>query len=234
MEEWTGPKWWLLFSSLTVFGYGCACLVLSLATLFRAYPSAEIPATLDPALLVLSTLLSSLLLLSSICGLTGTLLSSRFTLSIYTILLFPSFFSLLAVGYTAYKRHTFALPSKLDHAWSAYLTPYGRLLIQSSLKCCGWFSPSHEATLSSRCYPRIALPGCKARLIRYERATLKWVYTTAFSLAPLHMVNMVIALLCSNHVNRVWGMRVPPRKYWLSGEDVREAASRGELVGGGV
>lgn len=38
MEEWTGPKWWLLFSSLTVFGYGCACLVLSLATLFRGKP----------------------------------------------------------------------------------------------------------------------------------------------------------------------------------------------------
>lgn len=59
-----------------------------------------------------------------------------------------------------------------------------------------------EATFSKRCYPRTSLPGCKGKLYRFEREMLRRCYVAAFSIAPAHILNIFVALICANHVNR--------------------------------
>jgi len=67
-------------------------------------------------------------------GLTGTLLNSRSILAFYALLLWPSFVSILVVGYTSYKREAFSLDRKLNMAWSQWYDDLGRLLIQESVR----------------------------------------------------------------------------------------------------
>lgn len=64
------------------------------------------------------------------------------------------------------------------------------------------FIRADDATYSKKCYPRTTLPGCKGRWTSFERQSLHDFSTAAFSAIPLHLVNIVVALLCSNHVNR--------------------------------
>lgn len=180
----------------------------------------------DYDILVLVTLAASLLLFTFSVGMTGTLLNSRPILAVYALLLWPAFVALLAVGYTAYKRSAFALDRKLNHAWSEYYSTGGRRALQDALWCCGYNSPLHEAAPSGRCYARAALPGCKGRLLRVERALLRTVWAAAFALVPLHVANIAVALLCANHVTRTFGKGVMPRQYRLCGADVQADAER--------
>jgi hypothetical protein len=180
----------------------------------------------DNDVLVLITLASSILIFTALVGLTGTLLSSRPILAVYALLLWPCFISMCAIGYTAYKRATFALEQKLDMSWSQYYTPYGRLLVQNSLACCGWSNPSHGGTASRTCYPRTPLPGCKGPLMRFEQASLQLMWSTVFSLVPMHLVNIVVVMLCTNHVTRTFGSGITPKRYRLTARDVRDDAGR--------
>lgn len=59
-----------------------------------------------------------------------------------------------------------------------------------------------EATFSKQCYPRTSLPGCKGKLFRFERGFLRKAYRASFGIAPLHIINIFISMICSNHVNR--------------------------------
>jgi hypothetical protein len=180
----------------------------------------------DNDVLILITLSSSILLFTALVGMTGALLNSRPILAIYTLLLWPALISLLAIGYTSYKRATFSLDHKLNLSWSQYYTPLGRLLIQDSLRCCGFYSALHEATPSKRCYSRASLPGCKGKLYRFEQENLAMIWCATFSLALLHLVNVVVAFLCANHMTTTFGKGITPKKYRLSGVDVRADAER--------
>ena len=64
---------------------------------------------------------------------TGTLLNSRTILAFYALLLWPSFVSVLVVGYASYKREAFSLDRKLNLAWSQWYDDLGRLVIQESV-----------------------------------------------------------------------------------------------------
>ena len=86
-----------------------------------------------PSFFLVITLASTLLLLSSLVGLSGTLLNSRMILSFYALLLWPSFISILVVGYSSYKREAFSLDRKLNLAWSQWYGNLGRLIIQESV-----------------------------------------------------------------------------------------------------
>jgi hypothetical protein len=110
--------------NLIVFLLGLTCLFFSLLTWFAgkfnplvvhrlcaylsylpnstAYPVAPILLVTDSPALVLLTFSSSLLLLASMAGITGTLLNSRPILAVYVLLLFPSSFpsSLSAISPT--------------------------------------------------------------------------------------------------------------------------------------
>lgn len=52
------------------------------------------------------------------------------------------------------------------------------------------------------------------------------IWWAAFALAPLHIVNVVVALLCANHMTTTFGKGITPKKYRLSGVDVRTDAER--------
>lgn len=192
-----------------------------LTNICSAWNYAEVMLVADNDILILLTLCSTLMLISALVGLAGTFLNSRPILAIYAILLWPSLISLLTVGYMSYKRAVFALDRKLNLAWSQWYTDLGRQIIQDSLGCCGFYDAIHEATLTKRCYPRTPLPGCKGPLLRFERNNLTAIWTTTFSILPLHLINIIIVILCANHVTRTFGKGIMPKAYRLRLNDVR-------------
>lgn len=180
----------------------------------------------DNDILVLITLASCTLIFASMIGLSGTLLNSRPLLAVYAILLWPTFVTLLSVGYTSYRRAHHNLDYKLSGGWSRQYSVVGRRLIQDALQCCGYFSSQHEASPSRRCYLRTPLPGCRDRFFEFERENLKAVWKSAFALVPIHLVNMVVALLCANHSTNMFGKRIMPKQYRLGPKDVQSDAEK--------
>ena len=139
----------------------------------------------------------------------------------YCVLLWSSFISLVVVGYAGYKRTEFALDRKLNLAWSQWYNPHDRLAIQNSLGCCGYYNPLHQAVSSKRCFPRTTLPGCKAKLYLFEKQNLRIIWSTTFSLVPLHILVICLSLLCSNHVTETFGKGMVPKRYRLGLDDVQ-------------
>ncbi|CAL1713664.1 unnamed protein product [Somion occarium] len=226
VDRWTSHKWCLLLSVCTVFTYGMAGLICAVLTWFKTWEHADIMLVTDYNILTLLTIYSAILLLTSLVGTTGTILNSRPILAIYALLLWPALFSILVIGYASYKRYAFSLDRKLNFAWSQWYSPLDRLIIQNALHCCGFYSPLHEVTPSNRCYVRTSLPGCKAKLYAFERMTLRTIWFAAFSLVPVHIANILVALLCANQVTRTFGKGITPKQYRLSGEDVKADAEK--------
>ncbi|TFY71890.1 hypothetical protein EVG20_g1104 [Dentipellis fragilis] len=218
--QWTPHKWCLLVSVTLVFACGLAGVVCALLTWFAAYPAAPVLLITDSSALVLLTLCSSLFLLASITGIAGVLMNSRPILAVYTMLLFPCLIALASVGYVTYKKDQFSLDRKLSEAWNKWYAPGAQLVLQSALQCCGWASSAHAAVPSGRCYERTPLPGCRGALTRFERSALPTIYGAVFSLVPLHLMNIIAALLCSNHVTRRFGKGIMPKRYRLRIADV--------------
>lgn len=131
-------------------------------------------------------------------------------------MLWISFAFIVAPGYVSYKRKNFNLEGKLNNLWSRQLNLSSRKKVQDSLNCCGYFSPFVEAVSSPRCYSRSILPGCKGKLLRFERETLLKIYAIAFGLVPLHLGLIFISLLCSNHVTYRFGKGIIPKAYRLN------------------
>ncbi|KAF7330857.1 hypothetical protein MVEN_02425100 [Mycena venus] len=166
--------------------------------------------------LVLSTLAASAAIFTSILGFAGILLNNRGFLAVYTFLLWVCFGLMVVPGYLTYKHRSLNLEAKINNQWSNDLGADGRLRIQNSLGCCGYFSPFVEATVSSTCYARSILPGCKAPYLDFEKLVLMRWYTASFGLVPLHIAVMVSGLLCSNHVTYRFGKGMTPKAYRLS------------------
>src|SRR5258707_1306288 len=154
-------------------------------------------------------------------GISGTMLNSRPLLAIYTLLLWPDQANILAVGYVAYKRVTFNFDRKMNFAWSHLYTVQGRQIIQDSFGCCGFYNTMHQAAPSKRCYIRASIPGCRDALFDFERTNLAVIWKVAFALAAIHILNMIIALLCSNHVTTRFGKGLTPPRYRLCSEDIK-------------
>ncbi|KIO18535.1 hypothetical protein M407DRAFT_11834 [Tulasnella calospora MUT 4182] len=55
---------------------------------------------------------------------------------------------------------------------------------------------------------------------------LEKVYAVVFATVPLHVSNIVISMLCSNHVNRTFGKGLTPKAYRLSLADVQANAEK--------
>ena len=187
--------------------------------------------TADTDILVYITVASSIQLFTCLVGLCGVVLNSRPILAVYCLLLWPSFVSLAVVGYSGYKRSEFALNRKLNLAWSQWYSGRDRLAIQTCLGCCGYYNPLHEAVWSKRCFPRTTLPGCKAKLYLFEKQKLRMMWSTAFSLVPLHVLVICLSLLCSNQVTERFGKGIVPKRYRLGLADVQAEA---ESVGLGT
>ncbi|KIK69930.1 hypothetical protein GYMLUDRAFT_212866 [Collybiopsis luxurians FD-317 M1] len=226
IDKWTRFKWCLTASVTTVLCYGSSAMVCAISTWFRTWNHADVMYVADNDILILMTLAASILVFNALVGLTGALLNSRPILAVYTLLLWPAMISMLAVGYTSYKRYAFSLDHKLNFSWSQYYTPLGRLMIQNSLRCCGYYDPLHEATVSNKCYPRTPLPGCKGKLYQFEHENLSLIWSTTFSVLPLHLINIAVALLCSNHVTSAFGKGITPKEYRLTEQDLQADAEK--------
>jgi hypothetical protein len=247
-DNWTIHKWWLIVSVAIVFVYGIACLICAVITWVRSedisfyleyiskgvpvLPQADVVYTADGDVLTLATFTGSLLIFSAFIGMAGIILNSRPLLATYTIFLWPSLISMVAIGFATYKRSTFALDHKLDLAWSQWYTPKGRLMIQDALHCCGFYDALHEAIPSKRCYPRTSLPGCKGSLYRFEKKTLEIISSAMLSLVLLHILNIIVALLCANHITNDFGDGMMPKKYRLSTNDIENDGETGLLYSG--
>ena len=251
--QWTLHKWCLLASVTTVFLLGLTCLVFSSMTWFAgkliihsgclcgrdnisyvnstAYPTAPVLLITDSPALVLLTFSSSLSLLASLVGITGTLLNSRPILAVYVLLLFPAFLSFVSVGYLTYKKATFFLDAKVSEAWHLWYSPGARTVLQGALGCCGWSNPLHGAAASGVCYARSPLAGCHGPLIRFERDVLSSAAATVFSLVPVHLANIFVGLLCANHVTDRFGKGITPRRYRLTAQDILSAGSAAAIGG---
>ncbi|KAI0265638.1 hypothetical protein BC834DRAFT_824642 [Gloeopeniophorella convolvens] len=218
--QWTTHKWCLLVSVTSVFVFGLVGLIFAILTWFAAYPAAPVLLITDAPAIILLTFSSSLLLLASLAGVTGTLLNSRPILAVYVLLLFPSFISFVSVGYITYKKANLSLDAKASEAWNAWYSPGARTVLQGALICCGWSGPLHGAAASGTCYARSPLPGCHVPLVHFERDALTSAYGTVFSLVPLHLANIFVALLCANHVTHRFGKGITPARYRLTVRDV--------------
>ncbi|KAJ7719569.1 hypothetical protein B0H16DRAFT_1700193 [Mycena metata] len=87
----------------------------------------------------------------------------------FPFLLWIAFGLHIVPGYITYKHRTLNLEAKVNQQWSQELGATGRLTIQSVLGCCGYFSPSVEATVSATWLQ--------------EKALTRW-YIVSFGLVP--------------------------------------------------
>jgi hypothetical protein len=214
--RWTKFKWILFVANTALISYSFLALIFCLLTWFDVWVHADVIRVANHPELVLSTLAASAAIFTSVLGFAGILLNNRAFLAVYTFLLWVCFGLLVVPGYLTYKHYSLNLPAKINNQWSNDLGAEGRLRIQNSLGCCGFFSPFVEATVSSTCYSRTTLPGCKAPYTDFERLVLKRWYIAAFGLVPLHIGVMVSGLLCSNHVTYRFGKGMTPKAYRLS------------------
>ncbi|KAG2008012.1 tetraspanin Tsp2 [Coprinopsis cinerea AmutBmut pab1-1] len=214
--RWTRFKWILFFTNLLLSLYSLGTFIVCLLTWFDVWKHAEVIRFGNRTELVLSTLASSLGILTSVIGWAGILLNNRMFLSIYTLMTWITFIFLVTPGYITYRKRTYNLEGKVNQQWSRNLGPVARTRIQNQLSCCGYFSPYVEATVTQTCYSRSVLPGCKLPYLSYQRRILQVFWKTAFAVVPAHLVVMVAALLCSNHVTYRFGKGMMPEAYRLN------------------
>ncbi|KAF9545673.1 hypothetical protein CPC08DRAFT_649306 [Agrocybe pediades] len=214
--RWNKFKW-ILFTTNSLFTlYSIASLIATLLVWFDVWTHADVVRTGNRPELVLATFASALGLFTSMVGWAGILLNNRAFLAWYTFLTWVTFAFMLIPGYISYKKRTFNLEGKINAQWSRDLGVDGRLRIQNQLRCCGYFSPFVEATISQTCYARSILPGCKLPYMQFERDALRVIYTVVFSLVPAQILVMVAGLLCSNHVTYRFGKGMMPERYRLN------------------
>ncbi|KAJ7063803.1 hypothetical protein C8F01DRAFT_1129357 [Mycena amicta] len=234
--RWTRFKVILFFANTILSIYSLCALVFTLLTWFRTLKDARILLVANQTELVFSTVAATFAFVTSLIGFPGILLNNRPFLAVYTFLLWIAFGLLVVPGYITFKRRNLNLEGKLNQQWSQELGAAGRLIVQNALHCCGYFSPFIEATVSSTCYARSVLPGCKKDFLEFEKKALERMYVVAFGLVPVHIGVIVAGLLCSNHVTYRFGKGMMPKAYRLSKESMavimeRYAAQLAEQYG---
>lgn len=205
----------LILHLLQLTVYALVALVACLLTWFDVWEHADVMRVANRPELITSTIGASIGVLAFIIGWAGILLNNRSFLAVYTLLTWITFAFLVTPGYITFRRSEYNLEGKINDQWSRILGAEGRLRIQNQLGCCGYFSPFVEATVSQTCYARSLLPGCKLRYLTFERTVMKKWYRASFGLAPLHILVMIAALLCSNHVTYRFGKGMMPEAYRL-------------------
>lgn len=73
-------------------------------------------------------------LFTSLVGYTGIMLNNRAILSLYNLLLWPSFGMIAAIGYTAYRKNKWNIEGKLSYQWHYDLDSDARARIQANVK----------------------------------------------------------------------------------------------------
>ncbi|GLB43775.1 putative tetraspanin tsp2 [Lyophyllum shimeji] len=214
--RWNRFKWILFFANLLLTCYSLVSLIFCLLTWFNVWTHADTVRVGNRAELVVSTVAASFGVFTAVVGWAGILLNNRSFLAVYTFFLWITFAFLVVPGYISYRRQAFNLEGKINSQWSRDLGADGRARIQNQLRCCGYFSPFVEATVTQTCYARSVLPGCKVPYTDFERLVLKRWFTVSFSIVPFHLFVIFAGLLCSNHVTYRFGKGMMPKAYRLS------------------
>ncbi|KAJ6544355.1 hypothetical protein B0H19DRAFT_956289 [Mycena capillaripes] len=218
--KWNKFKWILVVSNTVYTILALGALGFILTAWFDVWEHADILRVGNRLELILTTTAAAMALLTALIGWAGIVLNNRGFLAVYTFLLWISFALLVIPGYLTYKKFAFNLEGKINKQWSESLGGQGRLRIQNQLACCGYFSPFVEATVSTACYSRSILPGCKGAYLDYERAVLNRWFVAVFACVPLTLGAIVVGLLCSNHVTYRFGKGMMPKAYRLSENDM--------------
>ncbi|KAG0296715.1 hypothetical protein BGZ96_008760 [Linnemannia gamsii] len=200
-KRWTWSKWILLFSAILLLGYSGVILYYSLTYILQKVPESPVVMEFHSNLVYLSFAASIFGIGSALVGLVGIFRENRKWLSLYTIVLWPSFALYIAVGYIAFRRAKQDLRAHIKDEWLYKYTREQRLLVQRNLFCCGFQDPTYFAAYDMRCFPVTTLPGCQHKYTLFEKNLLKELWTWSFTVAPVHLFVMIVALLCSNHVN---------------------------------
>ncbi|OCF45877.1 tetraspanin Tsp2 [Kwoniella heveanensis CBS 569] len=213
--RWNRFKWILFISNIVLIAYGMTALVSAILVWLNVFYQSDVIRVGNRTELIISTVAGAFIVLTSLIGFAGILLNNRAFLAVFTLFLWFCLALMVTPGYMTYKQRTFNLEGKINSQWSRSLGTEGRLRIQDALRCCGYFSPYVEATVSPLCYSRSNLPGCKSRYLHLERRVLGIWVATSFGLVPAHVIIMVAALLCSNHITYRFGKGLTPKRYRL-------------------
>ncbi|KAK3832270.1 MAG: hypothetical protein JOS17DRAFT_120244 [Linnemannia elongata] len=202
-KRWTRSKWILLFSALLLLGYSTAILYFSLSYILQKVPNSPVVMEFHSNIVYLSLAGSVFGIASAFVGLVGIFRENRIWLSYYTIVLWPGFALYVAVGYIAFRRAKLHLRAHIKEDWITSYTREQRLLVQRNLFCCGFQDSTYFAAYDMRCFPTTTLPGCEHKYSLFEKDLLTSLWTWSFTVAPVHLFVMIVALLCSNHVNNL-------------------------------
>ncbi|KAK2461123.1 hypothetical protein APHAL10511_006650 [Amanita phalloides] len=213
--KWTRFKWILFIANVLLTCYSVIALIACLLLWFNVFKHSDVILTANQPELVSSTIAAVFGVFTSTIGWAGIILNNRAFLAVYCLLSWITFGALVIPGYLSYKRHSFNLEGKINSQWSRDLGTADRLRIQNELRCCGYYSPYVEATITATCYSRSVLPGCKSGFLSFQRLILKKWYTAVFGLVPAHIFVMFSGLLCANHVTYRFGKGLTPKAYRL-------------------
>ncbi|KAJ7197748.1 Tetraspanin family-domain-containing protein [Mycena pura] len=219
-SRWTRFKWVLFLFNIVYTMIAIVALVATMLVWFDFVDKADVLRTANRPELIFSTLAAAFALFTSVFGWAGIMMNNRSFLAFYAFFLWISFALLVVPGYITYRRTTLNLESKLSFQWSRQLDTNARRRVQNVLHCCGFASPFVEASVSSTCYSRSSLPGCKAPFLDFERTALERWYIAVFSAAGFFVATIVAALLCANHVTYRFGKGMMPRAYRLDAASV--------------
>ncbi|KAJ7736533.1 hypothetical protein DFH07DRAFT_98885 [Mycena maculata] len=219
-SRWTRFKWVLFVFNIAYSACALAGLVGCLLFWLDILPHADVIRVANRTELVFTTLAAAMAVFTCVFGWAGVMLNNRSFLAFYTFFLWISFAFLLVPGYLTYRQQSLNLPGKVSFMWSEALDIDARRRVQNALGCCGFFSPFVEASISSTCYARSVLPGCKGPFTAFERRALRRWYVAVFALAGLNVLAIVAALLSADHVTYRFGKGMMPKAYRLNAESV--------------
>ncbi|KAI8363079.1 hypothetical protein B0O80DRAFT_378688 [Mortierella sp. GBAus27b] len=140
----------------------------------------------------------------AIVGYIGIFTQSRKVLSAYTVLLWPLFSLMTTIGYISFRRNHVSLYQKLKYSWVYEYSRNDRLVIQNTFSCCGFRSVIDYPSYDLHCFPRAPRPPCERHFLHYQQEFLLNTSTVAFLLIPIQLTIMIVALLCSNHIDNLF------------------------------
>ncbi|KAI7825994.1 Tetraspanin family-domain-containing protein [Gamsiella multidivaricata] len=219
-KTWTRSKVLLFLANSILLFYSVACTVVMVmswkgATWSKPYLDSGIMMIANRNALYMMMVTPPFGIVIALLGYIGIMRQSRKVLSIYAILLWPLFAMFTSIGYICFRRNHVSLYQKLKFSWINEYTRDDRLIIQNALSCCGYRSLGDYPSYDIRCFPRAPLPSCESVFLQYQQDFLSSTSSAAFIILPLQLLVMIVALLCSNHIDNLYRSANPviPKLY---------------------
>ncbi|KAK3833418.1 MAG: hypothetical protein JOS17DRAFT_77389 [Linnemannia elongata] len=217
---WTRSKLLLLLANTILLGYAVTCTVIMTMSWrgdpwTKPYLDSGIMMIANHNVLLLMMVTAPFGVFIALLGFIGIFTQSRKILSWYTLLLWPLFAMMTSIGYICFRRSHISLYQKLKFSWINEYTRDDRLVIQNALNCCGYRSLSDYPSYDLHCFPRAPLPSCETKFLQYQQDLLSNASSAAFTLLPIQLLVMLVALLCSNHIDGLYRTAYPitPKLY---------------------